>query len=404
MKIRVLSILFILTLTVSAIPAQTGLASATVTDQSSAAGPGHFAALPSPWPASNGASISPSPTATPSAPAAATIGPEDYPAGVNPLTGLPAADPALLKLPPALVSISNFPVTARPQTGLSISPLVFEMYIGEGMTRFLALFYGKYASTATDISDTAEVGPVRSGRLPYESVRQLYNGFLVMAGAYKTVAQSLAESSNVYGSDPNNINSAMIDISKLEKIAEANQKPNTPPYLGGMAFSSDAPSGGSPAGKLWVFYNFLNQVEWNYDPGTGAYLRSQDKADGSGKFYPATDKLTGKQLAFQNVVVMFANHVPKADTLINVDLLYTKGRALLFRDGQVYQIYWNTYADATEKKTGSLGPIKFTDANGNPVAFKPGNSFIELVSLQTTVDQLQPGSWKVRYYQPAIVK
>ena len=44
------------------------------------------------------------------------------------------------------------------------------------------------------------------------------------------------------------------------------------------------------------------------------------------------------------------------------------------------------------------------DANGNPVAFKPGNSFIEMVSLQTTVDQLQPGTWKVRYYQPAIVK
>ena len=78
------------------------------------------------------------------------------------------------------------------------------------MTRFLALFYGKFASGATDISDTAEVGLVRSGRLPYESVRELYNGFLVMAGAYHSVAQSLAETTNVYGSNQNDINSAMI--------------------------------------------------------------------------------------------------------------------------------------------------------------------------------------------------
>ncbi len=52
----------------------------------------------------------------------------------------------------------------------------------------------------------------------------------------------------------------------------------------------------------------MNQVEWTYDPSSGMYLRAQDKADGSGKFYPATDKLTGKQLAFSNVVVLFANH------------------------------------------------------------------------------------------------
>jgi hypothetical protein len=83
-----------------------------------------------------------------------------------------------LLLPPALVSVTNFPPTARPQAGLSFSPMVFELYIGEGMTRYLALFYGDYpqvvnagqsGDAAEDLAEgipqpTAEIGPVRSGR------------------------------------------------------------------------------------------------------------------------------------------------------------------------------------------------------------------------------------------------
>src|SRR3972149_3701752 len=63
---------------------------------------------------------------------------------LNPLTGLPVADPSLLELPALLVSISHFPVTARPQAGLSFAPYVFEIYITEGATRFLTAFYGEF--------------------------------------------------------------------------------------------------------------------------------------------------------------------------------------------------------------------------------------------------------------------
>jgi SdrD B-like protein/DUF3048 family protein len=62
---------------------------------------------------------------------------------INPLTGLPVQDPALLDLPAVLVSIAHFPPAARPQSGLSFAPFVFEVYITEGATRFLASFYGE---------------------------------------------------------------------------------------------------------------------------------------------------------------------------------------------------------------------------------------------------------------------
>jgi hypothetical protein len=55
---------------------------------------------------------------------------------INPLTGLAVEDPSLLQIPATLLSISHFPVTARPQAGLSFAPYVFEIYITEGATVF----------------------------------------------------------------------------------------------------------------------------------------------------------------------------------------------------------------------------------------------------------------------------
>src|SRR5688572_6797193 len=90
-------------------------------------------------------STHPSATSTPQ-PRLAPLnyGPEadDFPAGINPLTGRAVEDPSLLDLPAVLVSISNMPVTARPQAGPGFAPWIFELYIGEGTTRFMGVFYG----------------------------------------------------------------------------------------------------------------------------------------------------------------------------------------------------------------------------------------------------------------------
>ncbi|MFN2235077.1 MAG: DUF3048 C-terminal domain-containing protein [Anaerolineales bacterium] len=339
---------------------------------------------------------------------AVASGPDQFAKGINPLTGLPVTDPDLLAYPPALISVSNFPVSARPQAGLSFSPTVFELFIGEGMTRFLALFYGEYPQVNAQNGDAsvitnnqAEIGPVRSGRLPYQAIRQLYNGFLVMASASAEVQDSTSNSTNIYGSDSDDINSALIDVSQLEALAKANVK-TQPANLTGNTFSIDSPEGGQLAEQLWVFYNFYNQVQWTYDRTSGKYLRSQDKADGSGNFYPATDRLTGEQLAFENVIVLSVKHevLNSAKTLIDFDLLYTRGDAYLLRDGIVYPIYWSTIGDEYEKETGRLRPIRFTDRNGEPIPLKPGSSWVEVVDVTTTFSEIEPGRWKARFYAP----
>ena len=347
-----------------------------------------------------------------------SVGPDQFPEGVNPLTGLPVQNSANLSLSPALVSITNFPTTARPQAGLSFSPFVYEMYIGEGMTRFLALFYGDYPQKGQNSGITLaddKVGPIRSGRLPYESLRKLYNGFLVMSSGSSMVLPSLSSYNNVFGSDTNDINSALIPATKLEAIASSYSGRLKKDALTGLLFDSNAPASGQTANKVWIPFSYLNQVIWQYDPASGAYLRYQDNADGK-TFIQATDRLNKQPLTYENVVVLQATHVAKAETLIDVNLMYiNKMPALLFRDGKMYKIYWTTANGDYEKRTGQLRPIRFIDAQGNPFPLKPGQTWVEMVQPGTayneTVDsqsyidlktKSQPGSgvWAIHFYPP----
>jgi hypothetical protein len=315
---------------------------------------------------------------------------------INPLTGLPVDNPENLLLPPALVSVTNFPPTARPQAGLSTSPIVFELFIGDGMTRYLAIFYGEYPESSIQdksgdpLEDFSEgiqepvIGPVRSGRLPYEYVRQLYNGFIVMASAYSRVADQLGDYVNVSGDDQSDINSVLISVDDIEKIAEESGKELGEAALSGMVFEKDIPEGGKDAYSLWIFYAYKNQVFWRFDVDDESYHRWQDNADGS-TFVEQTDRLNGDPLTYENVIVLFADHQVENTYLIDIDLLYVKkGKALLFRDGRMYDIYWTTKSEEYEKTTGKLRPIRFIDAEGNPFPLKPGQTWIELVPTYTT--------------------
>lgn len=350
-------------------------------------------------------------------PTAQISGPDVYPSGVNPLTGLPVKDPQSLLLPPALVSISNSPVTARPQAGLSFSPLVFEMYIGEGATRFLAMFYGDYPIQTDD--NEAKIGPIRSGRLPYEKIRSLYYGFLIFAGASQRVLPGLDEYSSVFNEDPDDINGAMITSDELITQAE-NRRPNLgEPQFSGLSFDPQPPPGGKSGEKAWVDFHYYAQVFWQYNSSAGAYNRYQDTGEDT-ELILATDRLNGEALAFENVIILYTNFHRYDELLFNFDLLYTRRfPALLFRDGKMYEIYWTTGNDTYELDTGRLRPIRFIDYDSVPVPLKPGQTWIEIAQLNSpyyeTIDTTKyhvlsriweqgSGFWAVRntlpYFEP----
>lgn len=476
---------------------------------------------------------------------------EQFPEGVNPLTGLPVADPSWLDLPALLVSISNFPPTVRPQTGLSFAAQVYEIYITEGMTRFLTVFYGEAPRVIPQLPDTtprneplkvnnltlgsrvwwdengdglrqsweaglggieiqlldsngsllektvtdpngfygfaaalnrsyrlkiqlpeglkltkpnvgdeaidsdadpktgltelfrltsakldvdfgllwqpltssesptptppaslqnieqpgeAGISGVRSGREAYVPIVNAFpNGCLVAASKSADVNVRICK--NVVGSG-DNVNNHGITFSQMRRVAEANRDPKRPPNYSGNVFDPQPPQGGKPARQVNVFYAYLNQSQWIYDPLAGGYWRYQDNGSekDAGKFSPAVDRLTGRPLIFENIIILFVEHTAKTSTIIDLNMPPgSKGKAIVFRNGQVYtNLQWSLIGEEYEKQTGMMRPLRIRYADGTPFPLAPGQTWLHVATLNSAVWEVSSGSgvWKYRYYPP----
>ena len=103
----------------------------------------------------------------------------------NPLTGLTVTNPELLARRPMVIKITQYPRYTRPQSGLSLADVVYEYYIEDKVTRFIAIFYG---------NDAEQVGPVRSGRFFDEHIARMYQAFFVFKYADPRVYDYFKES------------------------------------------------------------------------------------------------------------------------------------------------------------------------------------------------------------------
>ena len=299
---------------------------------------------------------------------------------------------------PILISVTEFPPSARPQAGLSLAAQVWETSIGEGMSRFLAVYYGDYLAqfqeTLQEHPDQPgygfAVGPIRSGRVGWETIKSFYPGaLLVTRYASPEVAAQLTNLITVYDRNPVDVNSAGLTLSELAGL-------NPPASPSGnrvqLSFSKQAPPGGAAGGSFQLIYNLYDQIQWTYDAGQGKYLRSQDPGDGSGELSPLTDRLTGETLSADNVVVLFAKHTFEnaAGTILQIQLLdLDHQQGLLFRNGHRYDIQWSTLRQT----------FQIQDAEGHPIALKPGNTFFEVVSYRSSWD---PESATVRFHSPPL--
>lgn len=364
------------------------------------------------------------PTHTPTTvPEVPTDTPTPVPQVLNPLTGLPLDNPDCLNNPPAVISITNFPASARPQAGLDYASIIFEAWIGEGDTRFLAIFYCDFPQeNSIDHSalvQNAAIGPIRSGRIWYEDIRQLMNGFIIMASAWSGVASNLSDFANIFGSDSGNINSAMIDVTKIEEIAKSIQNRLGKFSLEGNIFDEDPPEGGVLGESVWIRYAMLNQVLWRYREDSGAYHRFNNDTQTGATFTEATDRLNGNPLTYENVIIMFADHHALDVAYIDIDFVGVTRPALLFRDGQMYEIQWTTVNGEYEQETGKRRPPRFIDKEGNPFPLKPGQTWVMVVPTYTryyeTLDSENiiqmlnnetPGSghWAVVFRAPVVQK
>ena len=339
------------------------------------------------------ATITPTPE-----PTLGPVGPSNFPEGVNPLTGEMVDDPTLLNRRPVFVKVANYPASGRPHAGLSAADLVFEYYIGEGMNRFMAVYYGQ---------DSDKIGPVRSGRLIDPQLVQMYQGILAFYGAYAPIYEKIVDvlgNRAITGNE--NICPALCDdgrnivISKfgdsagLTELSTQRGVNNQAYPLDGMAFDPTAPAGGTAGTDALVIFSNLDRGEWVYDESSGKYLRLIEDTNGSNlTMVPLVDANTDEQLAFSNVVVLFAYHTEYATSMYDQTIWgNTSGqRAVIFRDGNAY--------DGTWVVPNNTQPIQLRDQNGETFALKPGNTWYVVLGLNSGVME-DAGNWTFNFYIP----
>ena len=159
-----------------------------------------------------------------------------------------------------------------------------------------------------------------------------------------------------------------------------------------------------PAQELLVYWAYLNQSKWKYDSASQAWWRYVDESNPEkpGILHPEVDRLNGRQLIFENVIVLFADHSVIAPTIVDMDLGLGKiGNAYLFRDGQAYKILWSTLGGEYEKTTGLPRPIHFQNLDGTPAALKPGHTWVVIFDKQSYVEELSSDAWRARFIAPA---
>lgn len=329
-------------------------------------------------------------------------GPSNFPANVDPLTGLGVNNPALLDRRPLLIKVSNLPRNVRPQWGLSLADHVYEYYTEEGTTRFAAVFYGQ---------DASMVGPIRSARFIDDHLVSMYKANFAFGSADYRVRERLFKQDYagrlvietacppMCRYEPKGANALVTNTADLtnfinkKKVKGGNSRQN----LDGLTFNQQTPSTGASADHVYVRYSAAIYNRWDYDQGTQKYLRFSDQADDleNGKnerYAPLMDRLTNQQISADNLLVLYVTHKYYSRNPEIVDIGMTgSGKATLFRDGHAFQLTWKRQAIDTL--------IQLTGTDGQPFPLKPGTTFIEIVGTSSTLEQ-KATDWRFTFQIP----
>ncbi len=176
---------------------------------------------------------------------------------------------------------------------------------------------------------------------------------LIYAFADPTILAKLPHCAFVSHEDANG--GQMISIERMRAVAEDNMRHSAdqPFKYASNQYSVEPASGGLPATRLAVYFSRINQSAWVYDPLYEAYLRLVDTADPAavGVLHADVDRLTGRQLHFENVIIAMVDTDVVSRTNLDIHLDGgNSGPAKLFRDGRVYEITWSTRAVSMKRR------------------------------------------------------
>ncbi len=317
--------------------------------------------------------------------------------GINPLTGLMAANPSNLEQRPVMVKLANWPRSLRPAAGLNQADVVFEYYIGHQMNHFLALFHA---------SDSISVAPLAPARLMDARLTEHYQGSLLHDSADKTVGEVfetvLTDRTFARGYVPcppmctlttSTGEDTYVDTANFRKYLAAEGITSSTPQLASFEFQNQLAEWDDLALNLSLLYADFSVMDWRYDSETTQYALWQDFEDNTGKITlsQSVDRNTKEPVRFDNVIILYSYYIEYSSSIYDMDFRETdpNQRALVFRDGKAIYGTW---------KTDSItSPITLWNADGNPIPLKPGRSWIVFVGLKTATRQISEGVWELNF-------
>ncbi len=258
------------------------------------------------------------------------------------------------------------------------------------------------ANVAESLPD-AQVGPVRSGRLVYADIAAFYqNSCLIYAFASEEVLEKLPKCSFVAHEVQGG--GFMMELERLREVAEDHaRKKSTQFYYVSNMFAEAPPAGGLPALHIDEYWAFLNQSGWDYDALSQSYLRLVDDSTklNAGILHSEMDRLNGRALNFENIIVIFPDVDVVSSTNLDIHLEQGDGgKAILFRDGMKYDILWSTHSTAYEKQSGLRQPIQFLNLDATPAALRPGSTWVIILTPWSVAEERGTGIWYLRYLPP----
>jgi hypothetical protein len=258
---------------------------------------------------------------------------------------------------------------AHPQQGLSKADVVYVEQVEGGVTRLAAIYSSAYPKY---------VGPVRSARITdIELLRQYGKVGLIYSGSQTRLADNLQRAplglvsfdadhtGYVRASNRPQPYDVIGTFDRLRKRAGKIPPPKAPGYGFG-----DVPAGGKKAKTVTVSYPAARVgATWSGK----RYLLSMDGRP--------TYAAEGGRLGASTLVVQYTAVVPSAYHDINgantpMTKTVGKGKALVFRDGQVLKARWS--------RPKMSAPTTYT-IGGDEAVFAPGTVWVTLVKRGSPV-------------------
>ncbi len=297
----------------------------------------------------------------------------------NPLTGLNNMPSDRVGMRPYAISVNNI-YDCWPQKGISKADMIVEMETEGGITRMMALY--------SDTREVALIGSVRSLRDQFMEAVFPVDPIIVHIGT-SIYADRAVKAHNFRTMDGNTLTKAIyfdraLNGTKAQEhcsftsgslidamLEDARIKPES--TSGNVSFFSFAeegttitPSDGAASTVNFRFSKY-GDGDFRYDEATKQYLKFQY----GGKAQVDADN-NNKQLAFDNVVILFAD-VSTIDNTVLVKVDYSQGgEGYYFSQGQYQKITWS--------KDDYANPFKFFAADGSELVLNPGISYLGVVS------------------------